>query len=120
MTHPSRLLLLCAAVSACAPHGSSAISEVTSAECAAAAPWQAWKAYATGTVITYGGTHYRCVQGHTSQPDWTPDVVRALWEPVGCDGGGGGGGGGGMPDAPPPPPPDAPDNGGGGGGGGGG
>jgi hypothetical protein len=104
-------------MSACAPHGASSESEVTAAQCAAAQPWQAWKAYATGDVITYNGQPYRCVQGHTSQPDWTPDVVRALWEPVGCDGGGGGGGGG-TPDAAPPPPPDAPDMGGGGGGGG--
>jgi hypothetical protein len=119
MTHHTRLLVLSAVMSACAPHGASSESEVTAAQCAAAQPWQAWKAYATGDVITYNGQPYRCVQGHTSQPDWTPDVVRALWEPVGCDGGGGGSGGG-TPDAAPPPPPDAPDMGGGGGGGGGG
>jgi len=102
---------------ACAPREGTSTSEVTAAQCAAAQPWVAWTAYATGDVISYGGDHYRCVQGHTSQPDWTPDVVRALWEPVGCDAGGGGGG---TPDAAPPPPPDAPDTGSGGGGGGGG
>jgi len=115
MHHPSRLLLLCAAISACAPRASTSTSDVTAAQCAASTPWQAWKPYATDAIVTYGGTYYRCVQGHTSQPDWTPDVVRALWEPVTCDGGGGGGG---TPDAPPPPPPDAPDQGGGGGSGG--
>ena len=109
MSHHTRLLLV-AVMSACAPHGASSISEVTAAQCAAAQPWQAWKPYATGDIITYHGTTYRCVQGHTSQPDWTPDAVRALWEPVEC-----GGDGGATPDAAPPPPPDAPDMGSGGG-----
>lgn len=27
----------------------------------------------------YKGLLYRCVQAHTSQADWTPDVVPALW-----------------------------------------
>ena len=27
----------------------------------------------------YGGHLYKCLQGHTSQPSWTPDVVPALW-----------------------------------------
>src|ERR1700760_599663 len=102
MTHHPRLLLLASLVMSCAPRGGTSASEVTAAQCSAAQAWQAWTAYATGDVISYGGEHYRCVQGHTSQPDWTPDVVRALWEPVGCDGGGGGGG---TPDAAPPPPP---------------
>jgi hypothetical protein len=109
MTHHTRLFILSAVMSACAPHGGSSISEVTAAQCAAAHPWQAWTAYATGAVITYNGQTYRCVQGHTSQPDWTPDVVRALWEPVEC-----GGDTTTMPDAALPPP-DAPDNSGGGG-----
>lgn len=26
---------------------------------------------------------YRCVQAHTSQSDWTPDVVPALWVAIG-------------------------------------
>lgn len=25
---------------------------------------------------------YKCVQAHTSQPDWTPDAVPALWSVV--------------------------------------
>lgn len=27
----------------------------------------------------YGGLLYRCVQSHTSQADWTPDITPALW-----------------------------------------
>lgn len=32
--------------------------------------------------IRYGETLYRCVQGHTSQNSWTPDVTPALWAVV--------------------------------------
>lgn len=41
--------------------------------------WGAGKAYAIGDRIKYNGLLYRCVQAHTSQADWTPDVVPALW-----------------------------------------
>ena len=37
------------------------------------------KAYAVGDRVKYNGLLYRCVQAHTSQADWTPDVVPALW-----------------------------------------
>ncbi len=29
--------------------------------------------------VQYDGFLYRCVQSHTSQPDWTPDITPALW-----------------------------------------
>lgn len=29
--------------------------------------------------VLYGDYLYKCLQGHTSQPSWTPDVVPALW-----------------------------------------
>jgi hypothetical protein len=57
---------------------------LTAAECNAATPWTAWRAYATGTLVTYAGSTYRCLQGHTSQPDWTPTAVAALWSRVAC------------------------------------
>ena len=41
--------------------------------------WEANKAYAVGNRAKYNGLLYRCVQAHTSQADWTPDVVPALW-----------------------------------------
>jgi hypothetical protein len=28
----------------------------------------------------HGGKLYRCVQAHTTQSDWTPDIVPALWQ----------------------------------------
>jgi len=41
-----------------------------------------------GALVTYDGEGYTCRQAHTSQPDWTPDVVPALWTWVDCDDGG--------------------------------
>ncbi|GGM16121.1 carbohydrate-binding protein [Dactylosporangium sucinum] len=38
--------------------------------------------YATGATVTYGGTTYRCLQGHTSQVGWEPPNVPALWSAV--------------------------------------
>src|SRR5829696_1278409 len=50
----------------------------------AAAP--AWNGnsqpYAVGAVVSYGGSEYRCLQAHTSQPDWTPPATPALWQLV--------------------------------------
>ena len=44
--------------------------------------WQIDKAYAVDERIRYGEKLYRCVQAHTSQADWTPDVTPALWTEV--------------------------------------
>ena len=41
--------------------------------------WQSSKAYSVGDRVQYNSTLYRCVQAHTSQNDWTPDVTPALW-----------------------------------------
>lgn len=41
--------------------------------------WEEGKAYAVGDRVKHNGLLYRCVQAHTSQADWTPDVVPALW-----------------------------------------
>ncbi|WP_250574937.1 glycosyl hydrolase family 18 protein [Nonomuraea sediminis] len=49
---------------------------------AAVAAWQPWTAYATGAHVTYNGTEYECIQGHTSQPGWEPPNVPALWKPA--------------------------------------
>ena len=39
-------------------------------------------AYEKGIRVRYEGELYRCEQSHTSQEDWTPDAVKALWTPV--------------------------------------
>ncbi|WP_443706256.1 alpha-lytic protease prodomain-containing protein [Saccharothrix luteola] len=44
--------------------------------------WQPGVAYTTGSLVTYDGVGYRCLQGHTSQPGWDPPTVPALWERV--------------------------------------
>ena len=41
--------------------------------------WQTNTAYAVGDRRQYDGLLYRCVQAHTSQDDWTPPQVPALW-----------------------------------------
>lgn len=41
--------------------------------------WESGVAYAVGDRRTFDGLLYRCVQAHTSQDDWTPPAVPALW-----------------------------------------
>ena len=48
-------------------------------------PWSVGKSYATGDRVQYEGTLYKCVQGHTSQADWTPPATPALWTAVSLD-----------------------------------
>lgn len=42
-------------------------------------PWQTDTAYAVGDMRRDNGQLYRCVQAHTSQADWHPAAVPALW-----------------------------------------
>ena len=46
-------------------------------------PWVEGIAYEVGNIRSYEGDLYRCVQAHTSQSDWTPDNVPALWTKIG-------------------------------------
>lgn len=41
--------------------------------------WVADTIYAVDERISYEGTLYKCLQMHTSQADWTPDVAVSLW-----------------------------------------
>ena len=41
--------------------------------------WVTSKAYTVGKIVSHNGLLYRCVQAHTSQADWTPDLTPALW-----------------------------------------
>ena len=53
--------------------------------------WQVGKAYTVGEYLTYGTNAvgdpqlYKVVQAHTSQADWTPDMVASLYDPIGLD-----------------------------------
>ena len=41
--------------------------------------WVNDTAYSVDTIVRYEDKLYRCVQAHTSQADWTPPSVPALW-----------------------------------------
>ena len=51
--------------------------------------WQNNTAYKMDEMVTFGENEvgdpqlYRCVQAHTSQADWTPDVTPSLWSAIG-------------------------------------
>lgn len=53
--------------------------------------WEAGKAYVVGDILSYGTNPvgdpqlYKVVQAHTSQADWTPDSVPALYDAFGLD-----------------------------------
>lgn len=38
--------------------------------------------YQAGDHATYDHKVFKCLQGHKSQPDWTPPAVPALWAPA--------------------------------------
>lgn len=67
---------------------SGSVDEVTASEhMDVFAAWQPDVAYAVGSLRTYGQGDaiklYKCVQAHTSQADWTPDVSASLWAVAG-------------------------------------
>lgn len=41
--------------------------------------WKIDTEYTVGNKVRYLDLLYRCIQSHTSQSDWTPDVTQALW-----------------------------------------
>lgn len=45
-------------------------------------PWQPGTDYTVDQRVNYGGTLHKCLQAHTSQPDWTPDAAPSLWAKV--------------------------------------
>jgi len=61
--------------------------QLAAVNCSAATPWVVGKAYAVGALVTFGGNVYQCIQAHTSQSDWSPPVVPALWGLTSCTGG---------------------------------
>jgi hypothetical protein len=44
------------------------------------AAWRAGERVSAGDVRAYRGVLYEVVRAHTTQADWTPDVVPALWK----------------------------------------
>lgn len=53
--------------------------------------WETGRAHAVDDIVSYGTNSvgdpqlYRVVQAHTSQADWTPDSVPALYDAFGLD-----------------------------------
>ena len=41
--------------------------------------WKVDHAYQTGDRVQYESKLYKCLQGHTSQSDWTPNTAVSLW-----------------------------------------
>jgi hypothetical protein len=41
--------------------------------------WSAGEAVEVGSYRVHGGELYSCLQAHTTQSDWMPNVVPALW-----------------------------------------
>lgn len=42
--------------------------------------WTTSTSYAIGDLRTYEARLYKCLQAHTSQDDWTPDIMPSLWK----------------------------------------
>lgn len=39
--------------------------------------------YSTGQIVSYNDEVYQCIQGHTSEANWMPPAVPALWKDLG-------------------------------------
>ena len=46
------------------------------------AHWEVGHEYAVGDRVQYESKLYKCLQGHTSQADWTPSTAVSLWVEV--------------------------------------
>ena len=47
--------------------------------------WKTNFVYNMGDRVQFSDLLYKCVQAHTSQDDWTPDITPALWARVSID-----------------------------------
>lgn len=48
--------------------------------------WQADRSYAVDDRVRFAGKLYRCVQAHTSQAAWSPELTPALWTALAAPG----------------------------------
>ena len=59
------------------------MTDAEALECVELYPrWVINKAYEIKDMVNYNNLLYRCVQAHTSQDAWTPDVSVSLWDEV--------------------------------------
>ena len=60
------------------------IDEITASEHTEIfAVWAENISYAVGNIRRYGDGLYKCLQAHSSQAAWTPDVSASLWKKIG-------------------------------------
>lgn len=53
--------------------------------CSGVSAWNGnFVVYVLGAEVTYNAELYQCIQAHTSEPNWTPPVVPALWKDLGA------------------------------------
>lgn len=56
------------------------LDDVSAVEATSLYPmWRPYTPYDAGQRIRHASKLYRCIQAHTAQPDWTPDITPALW-----------------------------------------
>lgn len=58
------------------------VTQIQSEAQALSGEWQVGLDVQVDEIYSYNGTDYRVVQAHTTQADWTPPDVPALFEPV--------------------------------------
>jgi hypothetical protein len=44
--------------------------------------WATGVLYSISEIVNYQGSWYQCLQTHTAQPEWTPDVSESLWKAI--------------------------------------
>lgn len=66
------------------------LSDESAMEIASVYPkWEDGIKYLVGAFVIYGENSvgdpqlYKCIQEHTSQIDWTPDIAQSLWSAIG-------------------------------------
>jgi hypothetical protein len=66
------------------PTATATFTPTPASACSGVAAWNGnFVAYATGSKVTYNNELYQCIQAHTSEPNWMPSVVPALWKDLG-------------------------------------
>ena len=65
---------------------STALDDKTALNAIAIFPmWNTDSEYAVGNRVQHKNKLYKCVQAHTAQSGWSPDIIPALWAEVSVD-----------------------------------
>lgn len=59
--------------------GTAKLVQVTLNAASNSSAWSVGSKYKAGDKVYYADKEYVCIQGHTSQQDWTPNITLALW-----------------------------------------